>query len=337
MNDSNKFEIVGIGNAVVDLLSNVDDNFLIKNSLEKSTMTLVEKDYQKSLVEQVEGLEKVAGGSAANSLRTIGMLGLNCGFIGAVSDDDAGLFFLKSMLESNVEFLLKPINSSVPTGTCAIFVTPDSERTMRTHMGASDLISDDNLASIEPSVMSMFFVEGYQFDTKQHKEAIKSLATKVKKAGGKVALTVSDVFCIKDHHEDFLDFLNIVDIVFCNEKEFEYLFSTKVTPSVEKLVAEVRSHTDALCIVTRSEKGALVIDHTNFIEVKAVKADSLRDATGAGDQFAAGFLYGYCKEYSFEDCAKFGAELATAVISKIGPFLTESEVAIAKDRWLTRI
>jgi sugar/nucleoside kinase (ribokinase family) len=334
--ENNAYEIIGIGNAIVDLLEHVEEEFIVRHNLQKSAMQLCTREQQVMLLSQLSEPTIEAGGSVGNSMSTIGLLGLKSAFIGNVAHDDLGDRYIESIQQSNVDFLTPKQHSTLGTGTSVILITPDSERTMNTFLGEAAQISPDSIPHDELKSCRILFIEGYAYENDPQRSAAILATSIVKDHGGLVALTLSDPWCVQKHREQFLKLLPNVDYLLCNHDEFREMFGIdidSITSSTRDACEEISSLTSAQVIVTRSHQGCSIIDGTTISSLPAIAPDEVRDVTGAGDQFAAGFLSGCRMGYSLEQSAQLGIQLATKVISKIGPRLTPQEINDAQSAW----
>jgi len=305
-------KILGIGNAIVDVVCKVDDNFIIKNNLIKSTMKLFfdENEFKKLLIDlKIE--KTVSGGSVANSIVGISQLGSAAGFIGKISDDEFGAKYEEGLKIENVEYFYSKKRELLPTGTCLILVTPDSERTMCTFLGTAGKINEND---IDPDIVKkseIVFLEGYLWDEGEPKKAF----NKAINNSNKVALSLSDQFCVERHKTHFLNLVkNKIDITFANEQEITSLIDANNFNEVINFSKQL----DKLIVLTRGERGAVSICGEEVIEINAKKNIKILDLTGAGDLFAAGFLYGYINKLSTKECLEKGAEMSAKIIQKIG-------------------
>jgi sugar/nucleoside kinase (ribokinase family) len=309
--------IVCIGNALVDTLQQIDENIIEKLDLNKARMTLVDKERSNFLLENMPNPTYAAGGSAANTAYWISVLGGQAGFIGKVSNDDLGKQFKSSLSEHGLQDLTVYEEGDDQTGLCAIFITPDGERTMNTYLGAGAQLSMSDLNEQAINKCNILYMEGYLWDRLPSKEAFMYASNVNKLSGGKNALSLSDVFCVEAHRDSFLDLIkDNIDIVFCNEDELNTL--TKQN-SVEESVKFVNKHFPNLdqLICTLGPKGVLVIKNKSEYFYEATEAEVV-DKTGAGDYFAAGYLYGIENDLSIEDAALIANKSAAHVISEIG-------------------
>ena len=311
-----KYEIVGIGNAVVDVISHADDSFLDHMGIEKGIMQLVERDRAEVLFGAMEDRLQTPGGSVANTVAGVGALGLPTAFIGRVHDDALGKFYAKSMTDGGTAFVNDPVaGGDLPTSRSMIFVSPDGERSMNTYLGISTDLGPDDVPDEVASGAKIMFLEGYLFDKDQGKQAFLEASRLTRAAGGKAGIAISDPFCVNRHRADFLRMIgDELDYVIGNEAEIRSLFETD---DLEGALAK----TAAMCplvVCTRSGDGVTIIQGDTRIDVPVTKVVPV-DATGAGDQFAAGFLYGIATERDLETCGRMGNICAAEVISHVGP------------------
>ena len=305
-------KILGIGNAIVDVICKVDDNFITKNNLTKSTMKLFfdENEFKKLLTDlKIE--KTVSGGSVANSIVGISQLGDEVGFIGKVSDDDFGSKYEEGLKKENVEYFYTKKKEELPTGSCLILITPDSERTMCTFLGTAGKISENDISSDAIKKSEIIFLEGYLWDEGAPKKAF----DKAINSANKVAMSLSDQFCVDRHKPHFLNLVkNKLDITFANEQEITSLIEAKNFDEVINFSKQLNK----LVIVTRGEKGAVAINGEEVIESVVHKNLKIVDLTGAGDLFAAGFLHGYINKLSNKECLEKGTEMSSKIIQQIG-------------------
>ena len=305
-------KILGIGNAIVDVICKVDDRFIEKNNLTKSTMKLFfDENEFKNLLTNLKIEKTVSGGSVANSIVGLSQLGNEVGFIGKVSDDDFGSKYEEGLKKENVEYFYSKKKEELPTGTCLILVTPDSERTMCTFLGTAGKINENDINSDVIKKSEIIFLEGYLWDEGEPKKAF----DKAINNANKVAMSLSDLFCVDRHKPHFLNLVkNKLDITFANEQEIISLIEAKNFDEVISFSKQL----DKLVIITRGEKGAIAINGDEVIESEAQKNLKIVDLTGAGDLFAAGFLHGYINKLSTKECLEKGTEMSSKVIQQIG-------------------
>ena len=303
--------ILGIGNAIVDVICKVDDEFLAKNGLAKSNMKLIDEIEFKKLLGNLKIEETVSGGSVANSIVGLSQLGDKVGFIGKVSDDELGKKYEQGLKKENVEYFYTKKKENLPTGTCLILITPDSERTMCTFLGTAGKINktDIDVQAIKNSEIT--FLEGYLWDEGEPKEAFNEAI----KYSNKIAMSLSDKFCVDRHKKNFLDLVkNKLDITFANEQEILELINATSFNDVISFGKKINK----TLVITRSDKGSVVINQNEVIECKSQKNLKIVDLTGAGDLFAAGFLHGYINKMTLQENLNKGTEMASKVIQKIG-------------------
>ena len=305
-------KILGIGNAIVDVICKVDDSFITKNNLTKSTMKLFfdENEFKKLLTDlKIE--KTVSGGSVANSIVGISQLGDEVGFIGKVSDDDFGSKYEEGLKKENVKYFYSKKKEELPTGTCLILITPDSERTMCTFLGTAGKINENDVSSDAIKKCEIIFLEGYLWDEGEPKKAF----DKAINNANKVAMSLSDQFCVDRHKPHFLNLVkNKIDITFANEQEITSLIEAKNFDEVINFSKQLNK----LVVVTRGEKGAVAINGEEIVESDIHKNLKIIDLTGAGDLFAAGFLHGYINKLSNKRCLEKGTEMSSKIIQQIG-------------------
>ncbi len=309
-------KILGIGNAIVDVVCKVNETFISNNDLTKGTMKLIfDENEFKNLLSNLKIEKTVSGGSVANSIVGLSQLGNNVGFIGKVSDDDFGYKYEEGLKKEKVKYIYSKKKEILPTGTCLILVTPDSERTMCTFLGTAGKIGEDdiNIETIKKS--EMVFLEGYLWDEGEPKKAF----DKAIHNANKVAMSLSDQFCVDRHKPHFLELVkNKLDITFANESEIMSLIEAKNFNEVLSFAKEIGKR----LVITRGERGAISILEDKVTEVESKKNLKILDLTGAGDLFAAGYLHGYINGLSEEDCLEKGTEMSSKIIQKIGARLT---------------
>ena len=305
-------KILGIGNAIVDVICKVDDNFIEQNNLTKSTMKLFfEENEFKNLLINLKIEKTVSGGSVANSIVGLSQLGDKVGFIGKVSDDDFGSKYEEGLKKENVEYFYSKKTEELPTGTCLILVTPDSERTMCTFLGTAGKINENDVSSDAIKKSEIIFLEGYLWDEGDPKKAF----DKAINNANKVAMSLSDQFCVDRHKTHFLNLVkDKLDITFANEQEITSLIDGKNFSEV----IEFSKQLNKLVIVTRGEKGAVAVNGDEVFESNIQKNLKIIDLTGAGDLFAAGFLHGHINKLSIKECLEKGTEMSSKVIQQIG-------------------
>ena len=305
-------KILGIGNAIVDVICKVDDSFIVQNNLTKSTMKLFFDESEfKNLLTNLKIEKTVSGGSVANSIVGLSQLGDRVGFIGKVSDDEFGSKYEEGLKKENVSYFYSKKREDLPTGTCLILVTPDSERTMCTFLGIAGKINENDVSPDAIKNSDLIFLEGYLWDEGDPKKAF----DKAINYANKVAMSLSDLFCVDRHKTHFLNLVkNKLDITFANEQEISSLINAKNFDEVVNFSKQLNK----LVVITRGEKGAVAINGKEVFENDAQKNLNIVDLTGAGDLFAAGFLHAYINKLSTKKCLEEGTEMSSRVIQQIG-------------------
>ena len=304
-------KILGIGNAIVDVICKVEDKFITQNNLTKSTMKLVDEAEFKKLLSTLKIVETVSGGSVANSIVSLSQLGNKVGFIGKVSDDNLGNKYEEGLKKENVTFLYLKKKEIIPTGTCLILITPDSERTMVTFLGTAGKINENDIDSNAVKSSEILFLEGYLWDEGEPKKAFEKAIGK----SNKVAMSLSDLFCVERHKPNFLELVkNKLDITFANEQEITSLIDAKKFDDVINFSKKINK----LIVITRGEKGALAVNKGEVVECSAKNNLKIKDLTGAGDLFAGGFLHGLINNKSTRESLEIGTEMSSKVIQIIG-------------------
>jgi fructokinase len=308
-------KILGIGNAIVDVICKVEDSFLLKNKLTKSTMKLVDEIEFQKLLSSLKIEQTVAGGSVANSIVGLAQLGNKVSFIGKVNKDNLGEKYEQSLIKENVSYFYNKEEEITPTGTCLILITPDSERTMVTFLGIAGKISKKDINEKAVKESNMIFLEGYLWDEGEPKSAF----DKAIKNSNKVAMSLSDLFCVERHKPSFLDLVkNKIDITFANEQEITTLINAKNFEEVISFCQKLKK----LVVITRGEKGSVAIKKNDVIECESQKNLKIIDLTGAGDLFAAGYLHGHINNLTIYESLEKGTEMSSKVIQKIGARLS---------------
>ena len=304
-------KVLGLGNAIVDVLCRVDDKFLEKNSLTKSTMKLIDEIEFKNLLSNLKIEDTVSGGSVANSIVGLSHLGNNVGFIGKVNNDDLGQKYEDGLKKENVNYLYSKKNEPISTGTCLILITPDSERTMCTFLGTAGKINDNDIDAKTIKSAEITFLEGYLWDEGEPKKAF----TKAINNSNKVAMSLSDIFCVERHKKNFLEIVkNKLDIIFANEQEIMSLIESKSFDDAISFSKNLKKN----IVITRGEKGAVSINEGKIYECEAKKNIKITDLTGAGDLFAAGYLHGIINNMDINESLFKGTELSAKIIQKVG-------------------
>ena len=304
-------KILGIGNAIVDVICKVEENFITNNNLTKSTMKLVDEIEFKKLLSNLKIEETVSGGSVANSIVGLSQLGNKVGFIGKVNDDDLGQKYDDGLKKEKVEYFYFKKKEELPTGTCLILITPDSERTMCTFLGTAGKINENDVDVNAVKNSEMIFLEGYLWDEGEPKKAF----DKAIKNSNKTAMSLSDLFCVERHKPHFLNLVkNNLNITFANEQEILSLINAKSFNDV----IEFGKKLEKLIVITRGEKGSIAIHKNDVVECNSKKDLKIVDLTGAGDLFAAGFLHGYINNLSIKESLEKGTEMSSKIIQQIG-------------------
>ena len=305
-------KILGIGNAIVDVICKVEDNFLAENKLTKSTMKLIFDETEfKNLLSSLKIEKTVSGGSVANSIVGLSQLGNEVGFIGKVCDDELGSKYEDGLKQENVKYFYSKKKEELPTGTCLILVTPDSERTMCTFLGTAGKINENDVSSDAIKKSEIILLEGYLWDEGEPKKAF----DKAINSANKVAMSLSDQFCVDRHKPHFLELVkNKLDITFANEQEIKSLIDTQ---NFDEVITFAKS-LGKIIVVTRGEKGAVAINGQEIVDCGIKQGLKVVDLTGAGDLFAAGFLHGHVNNMSLKDSLEKGTEMSSKVIQQIG-------------------
>lgn len=304
-------KVLGIGNAITDVICKVSDQFLKINSLIKGTMKLVNENEFKNLMSSIKIEETISGGSVANSIVGLSQLGNNVGFIGKINDDTLGQKYEEGLVKENVKYLYNKKKEILPTGTCLVLITPDSERTMCTFLGVAGKINENDIDSRVIRESKLIFLEGYLWDKGGPKRAFEKAISNAQK----VAMSLSDTFCVERHKKDFMDLIkNKLDIVFANEQEIISLTDTKNLNEVLSFLKSINT----VSVITRGDKGAVVICNEKIYEIDAKKNLNIIDLTGAGDLFASGFLNGYINNFSLEECLKKGVIMSSKIVQVLG-------------------
>lgn len=328
---STRYDVTGVGNAIVDVIASADDAFLAEHTIEKGAMTLIDEARAKELYAAMGPGQEVSGGSAANTLAGIASLGGRGAYIGKVADDQLGEIFGHDLRAAGVDYSTAPLKGGPATARCLILVTPDAQRSMNTFLGASTLFSKGDVDAERIAAAEITYLEGYLFDRDEAKAAFVEAARIARSAGRKVALTLSDPFCVDRHRDSFRDLVaNHVDVIFANEAELKSLY---LTEDFDTALASVRAET-RIAAITRSEKGAVIVSGEDSVAVPADAIERLVDTTGAGDLFAAGFLLGLARGAGLETCGKLGVMAAGEVISHVGARPLVSLADMARSRGL---
>ncbi|MEQ1699723.1 MAG: adenosine kinase [Ilumatobacteraceae bacterium] len=310
------YDVVGIGNALVDVISHADDGFIAQHELVKGSMTLVDTDRALHLYRALGTAVEMSGGSAANTMTGVASFGGRAAYIGKVSDDDLGQVFGHDLRAVGVQFRAGQPDEVTPTGRCIIVVTPDAERTMNTFLGVSSLLCATDVDTATVAAGKVLYMEGYLYDRPEAKEAFRHAAATAHAHGRQVSLTLSDSFCVDRHRTDFRSLVtDEVDILFGNSDE---LLSLYEVTDFDEAIACVQRDCD-LAVITVGARGCYIVTRTEVLTAPAEPVEQVLDTTGAGDLFAAGFLYGYTRDLPLQECAKLGSIAAAEVISHVGP------------------
>jgi sugar/nucleoside kinase (ribokinase family) len=326
---SAKYDVLGIGNAIFDVLVQTDESFLSRHGMAKGGMALIDEARALSIYQDMGPAIEMSGGSAANTIVGVANLGARAAYVGKVRDDQIGRLYTHDIRAAQVAFETKPASDGPATGCSYILVTPDGERTMNTYLGAAQELMPGDIDAAQVAASAMVYLEGYLWDPKSAKEAFVKASTIAHDSGRQVALTLSDSFCVDRYRGEFLDLMRggTVDLVFANEAELHSLYQTA---DFDTALTQLRSDVK-LAVVTRSEKGCVVASKDGVTAVPAFPVDKIVDTTGAGDLFAAGFLFGLVRNAGFEAAARLGALAAAEVIQHIGarPQVSLKELAKA--------
>ena len=308
-------DLVGIGNAIVDIVTNIDDEFLKRNLLEKGSMNLINLESSDKILEDCKVIKQISGGSAANTVVSLANLGNNVEFIGRIKDDKFGNFFSKDIKESGTSFDSKYVETRESSAHSIILITPDAQRTMCTYLGASTEFEPNNINYESIKTSKYLYLEGYLWDSELAKQAFIKAAKIAKESKTKIILSLSDSFCVDRHRESFLNLINdFVDILFCNEEELKSLFQLN---DLEQCRIEIQSLCE-LTAITLGERGSLIVNKNKTEIIKPIFLGQAIDTTGAGDVFAGGFIHGLINNLSFNKCGQIGSICAGHIVTQIG-------------------
>jgi sugar/nucleoside kinase (ribokinase family) len=310
-----QFDIVGIGNAIVDVLAHADEGFIEAHGMQKGSMTLVDERFAETLYREMGPAVEMSGGSCANTIAAAASLGIRVAFIGKVADDQLGRIFTHDLTSGGVHFDTPAATDGPSTARCLVFVTPDAQRTMATYLGASVELGPDDIDTDLVAAARYVYLEGYLWDPPEAKQALRDAIAAAHQAGRKVAMTLSDPFCVDRHRSEFLELVaGPIDVLFANQLEAESLVEVgDVWAAVEVLQGQCE-----LVVITRGDQGSLVVTPRAVFEVPPVRVPEVVDSTGAGDLYSAGFLFGLTQGWDFVHCAQAGAAAAAEVISHFG-------------------
>jgi len=321
-----KYQVVGIGNAVVDVISTCDESFLSRMGIDKGVMQLIERERGEFLYENMENRTQAPGGSVANSIAGVGSLGLSTAFIGRVHDDELGRFYAKEMADDGTVFVNAPVaGGELPTSRSMIFVSPDGERSMNTYLGISAELGPEDVDDALAGQAEILFLEGYLFDKDKGKKAFAAAARACRAGGGRAGIALSDPFCVDRHRNDFRRLVKELDYVIGNSHEWESLYQTDLSAALEQAAADA-----GMVVCTRSGQDVVLVRGDEQVVVDVTEIVPV-DATGAGDQFAAGFLYGYATGKPLEIAGKMGCIAAAEVISHYGARPEKDVMALFKN------
>jgi sugar/nucleoside kinase (ribokinase family) len=322
-----KYDVLGIGNAIFDVLVRTDEAFLASHGMTKGSMALIDEARAAAIYRDMGPATEMSGGSAANTIVGLASLGARAAYVGKVKDDQIGRMYAHDIRAAGVAFTTKPASAGPATGCCYILVTGDGERTMNTYLGAAQDLKPADIDPSEIAAAKIVYLEGYLWDPKEAKNAFVKASRIAHEAGRQVALTLSDAFCVDRYRGEFVDLMKsgVVDVIFANEGELHSLYQTS---DFETALKQLRSDAK-LGVVTRSENGCVVASHDGVVAVPAFPIDRIVDTTGAGDLFAAGFLFGLVRNAGYENAGKLGALAAAEVIQHIGarPQISLKELA----------
>ncbi|HEY2531636.1 MAG TPA: adenosine kinase [Xanthobacteraceae bacterium] len=329
---STRYDVLGIGNAIVDVIARADEDFLLKQDMRKGTMTLIDEARAEAIYDAMGPAVEMSGGSAANTIVGLASFGARAAFVGKVKDDGLGRAFSHDIRAAGVTFAPAPASDGAATGRCYVLVTPDGERTMNTYLGAAQNLHAADIDAEMIAASAVIYLEGYLWDPKHAKEAFLKAANIAHEAGRKVALTLSDAFCVDRWRDEFLRLMRsrTVDLIFANEAELHSLYQTA---DFNAAIAALRADS-AVAVVTRSEKGCLVVSRDGTEAVSAFPVERIVDTTGAGDLFAAGFLFGLAQGADDRICGRLGALAAAEIIQHIGARPETSLKQLARENGL---
>src|SRR5512134_3357960 len=323
MTSTKKFDVTAIGNAIVDVIAQADDALLSAHNLPKGAMNLIDADMAEKLYGVMGPGKEASGGSAGNTIAGIAMLGGQTAYIGKVADDQLGQIFTHDIRAAGVTYDTAPLTGGLPTARSLIFVTPDAQRTMQTFLGACTQLGPEDINMGHITSSQVVYMEGYLWDLPRAKQAMLDASMKAKESGVKVSLTLSDAFCVARFRDEFLELAEkYVDILFANESEILSLYQTE---DFDDALQNVRNHCE-IAALTRSEKGSVVVNGDEVHVIDAVKGVKVVDTTGAGDAYAAGFLYAYTQGADLKKAGRLGGAMAAQVISQYGPRSEKADV-----------
>ena len=312
---THKFDVLGIGNAIVDILVNVEDDFLAAHEIPRGSMQLVDEETSDKLYDQLGTAIECSGGSAANTIAGLASLGSNAAYMGKIKDDQLGHVFAHDIASLGIAFTTEKDNSGVSTARCLVMVSPDAERTMCTYLGACVNLTVDDIDPDMVAASAVTYMEGYLWDPEKAKAAFRKAMTLAHNAGRKTSLTLSDSFCVDRHKQEFRHLAeHEIDILFANEEELLMLYDTR---DISVALKAVQQHCE-VAAVTRGAKGCTIVSADEIIDINGYPVSDLVDTTGAGDLFAAGFLHGYSRGEDLKDCGRMGNLVASEIITHMG-------------------
>ena len=325
------YNVVGIGNAIVDLVAHVDDDFLNKYNLPKGNMRLIDANEADNLHKAIDVVDKVSGGSAANTIAGLASLNNPVSFIGKIQDDDFGNAFENGMKKEGADCHTNKISEGISTGRCVVLVTPDAQRTMNTYLGVAASLGPKDINESVVSKAHVTYLEGYLWDKPPAKEAYLKAVDIAHASNGKVALSLSDPFCVDRHRSHFMDLIkNHIDILFSNEDEIKHLFEED---SLDSAINNLKNM-NIVCAVTRAEKGSIIVSDKNTYEISAEKVARVVDTTGAGDLYASGFMHGFTNKKDLKTCGHMGSIAAAEIVSHFGARTEKSLTSLFNEKGL---
>ena len=327
--NNKSIDVVGIGNAIVDVLAHMDENFLVRENLIKGSMALIDASRAEALYNSMSEVIAISGGSAANTIAGLSELGGKGGFIGRVRDDELGRTFIEDLKSLSVEYTNIPASNGPPTGRCLIIVTPDAERTLNTYLGAGADLEPNDIDEDLIRSARITYLEGYLWDRPNAKQAFNKASEVAHNSNGKIAFSLSDSFCVDRWRQEFHSLIEQdIDILFANEDEIKSLYQVNEFDNAVNLI----KNSCEIVVLTRAEKGSVIISGTDIFEISAEQVPRVVDTTGAGDLFAAGFLYGLSRSLDLHACGRLGGVVAAEIISHIGarPETSLSELVVEK-------
>lgn len=327
--NNKSIDVVGIGNAIVDVLAHMDENFLVRENLIKGSMALIDASRAEALYNSMSEVIAISGGSAANTIAGLSELGGKGGFIGRVRDDELGRTFIEDLKSLSVEYTNIPASNGPPTGRCLIIVTPDAERTLNTYLGAGADLEPNDIDEDLIRSARITYLEGYLWDRPNAKQAFNKASEVAHNSNGKIAFSLSDSFCVDRWRQEFHSLIEQdIDILFANEDEIKSLYQVNEFDNAVNLI----KNSCEIVVLTRAEKGSVIISGTDIFEISAEQVPRVVDTTGAGDLFAAGFLYGLSRSLDLHACGRLGGVVAAEIISHIGarPEISLSELVVEK-------